>query len=147
MKSCLEKNDIETNSTHNEGKSVIAERFIRTLKNKIYNYMTSISKNVYIDKLDIEDKYSNTYYRTIKFKPVDVKLNTYINSSKKTNNQDLKFKIGDIVRISKYIKTVFAKGYVPNRSKEILAFTKVKKNAPCKYVISDHKGEKIVEAF
>ena len=147
MKSCLEKNDIETNSTHNEGKSVIAERFIRTLKNKIYKYMTSISKNVYIDKLDIEDKYSNTYYRTIKFKPVDVKLNTYINSSKKTNNQDPKFKIGDIVRISKYIKTVFAKGYVPNRSKEILAFTKVKKNAPCKYVISDHKGEKIVGAF
>ena len=93
MKSCLEKNDIETNSTHNEGKSVIAERFIRTLKNKIYNYMTSISKNVYIDKLDIEDKYSNTYYRTIKFKPVDVKLNTYINSSKKTNNQDPKLLI------------------------------------------------------
>ena len=93
MKSCLEKNDIETNSTHNKGKSVIAERFIRTLKNKIYNYMTSISKNVYIDKLDIEDKYSNTYYRTIKFKPVDVKLNTYINSSKKTNNQDPKLLI------------------------------------------------------
>ena len=93
MKSWLEKNDIETNSTHNEGKSVIAERFIRTLKNKIYKYMNSISKNVYIGKLDIEDKYSNTYYRTIKFKPVDVKLNTYINSSKKTNNQDPKLLI------------------------------------------------------
>ena len=147
MKSWLEKNDIDTNSTHNEGKSVIAGRFIRTLNNKIYKYMTSISKNVYIDKLDLDDKYSNTYCRTIKFKPADVKLNAYINSSKKTNNQDPKFKVVDFVRISKYIKTVFAKGYVPNRSKEIFVFTKVKNNAPCKYVISDHKGEKIAGAF
>ena len=52
MKSWLEKNDIEIYSTHNEGKSVVAERFIRTIKNKIYKYMTSISKNLYIDKLD-----------------------------------------------------------------------------------------------
>ena len=93
MKSWLEKNDIDKNSTHNEGKSVIAGRFIRTLNNKIYKYMTSISKNVYIDKLDLDDKYNNTYCRTIKFKPVDVKLNTYINSSKKTNNQDPKLLI------------------------------------------------------
>ena len=54
-------------STHNEGKSVVAERFIKTLKNKIYKYMTSISKNVYIDKLeDIVDEYNNTYHKTIK---------------------------------------------------------------------------------
>ena len=51
-KSWLEKNDIEMYSTHNEGKSVVAERFIRTIKNKIYKHMTLISKNVYIDKLD-----------------------------------------------------------------------------------------------
>ena len=77
MKSWLEKNDIEMYSTHNEGKSVIAERFIRTLKNKIYKYMTSISKNVYIDKLDdIVNKYNNAYHSTIKLKPVDVKSNT-----------------------------------------------------------------------
>ena len=64
-------------SIHNEGKSVVAERFIRTLKTKIYKYMTSISKNVYIDKLDdIVNKYNNTYNRTIKMKPVDVKDNT-----------------------------------------------------------------------
>ena len=70
-------------STHNEGKSVVAERFIRTLKNKIYKYMTSISKNVYVDKLDdIVNKYNNTYQRTIKMKPVDVKSSTYIDSSK-----------------------------------------------------------------
>ena len=59
-------------STHNEGKSVITERFIRTFNNKVYKYMTSISKNVYIDKLDnIVNKYNYTYYNTIKMKPVD----------------------------------------------------------------------------
>ena len=75
MKSWLEKNDIGIYSTHSKVKSVIAKRFVRTLKNKIYKYyMTSISKNVYIDKLDdIVHKYSNTYHRTIKMKPVDVK--------------------------------------------------------------------------
>ena len=72
MKSCLEKNAIEMHSIHNEGKSVVAERFIGTLKNKIYKYMTSISKNVYIDKLDdIVNKYNNKYHRTIKRKPAD----------------------------------------------------------------------------
>ena len=96
-------------STQNEGKSAIAERFIRTLKNKIYKYMTSISKNVYIDKLDdIVNKYNNTYHSTIKMKPIDVKLNTYIDSSKEINNKEPKFKIGDIVRISKY-KYIFGK--------------------------------------
>ena len=68
-------------SIHNEGKSVVAERFIRTLKNKIYKYMTSISKNMYIDKLnDIVDEYNNTHHRTIKMKSIDVKDNTYIDS-------------------------------------------------------------------
>ena len=68
---------------YNVGKSVVAERFIRTLKTKIYKYMTSISKNVYIDKLDdIVNEYNNTYHRTIKMKPVDVKDNTYINFKK-----------------------------------------------------------------
>ena len=79
MKSWLEKNDIKMYSTHNEGKSVVAERFIRTLKNKIYNYMTSVSKNVYIDKLDdIVDEYNTTYHRVIKMKPVEVKSDHYI---------------------------------------------------------------------
>ena len=62
-------------STHNEEKSVVAEIFIRTLKNKIYKYMTSISKNLYIDKLDdIVNEYNNTYHRTIKMKPIDVNI-------------------------------------------------------------------------
>ena len=91
MKSWLEKNDIEMYSTHNEGKSVVAERFIRTLKDKIYRFMTSISKNVYIDKLDdIVNEYKNTYYRTIKRKPVDVKDNTYIDFDKEVNDKDRK---------------------------------------------------------
>ena len=90
-------------SIHNEGKSVFAERFIRTLKNKIYKYMTAISKNVYIDKLDdIVDEYNNTYHKTIKMKPLDVKDNTYIDFKKGINDKDPKFKVGDHVRISKY---------------------------------------------
>ena len=79
FKKWLKDNDIEMYSIHNEGKSVVAERFIRTLKTKIYKYMTSVSKNVYIDKLDdIVGEYNNTYHRTTKMKPVDVKDNTYI---------------------------------------------------------------------
>ena len=62
-----------------EGKSIFGERFIRTLKNKIYKYLTSISKNVYIDKIDnIVNKYNNTYHSTTKIKPVDVMSSTYI---------------------------------------------------------------------
>ena len=65
--------------------------------------MTSVSKNVYIDKLDdIVNKYNNTYHSTIKMKSVDVKLNTYVDSSEEINDKDSKFKIGDIARISKY---------------------------------------------
>ena len=95
-------------STHNERKSVIAGRFMRTLRNKIYIYLTSISKNIYIIKLDdIVNKYNNTYYSIIKIEPVDVKSNTYIDSNKESNNKDPKFKISDIVRISKH-KNVFA---------------------------------------
>ena len=125
-KSWLEKNDIEMYSTTNEEKSVIAERFIRTLKNKIYKYMTSIQKNVYIDILDnIVNKYNNTYHGTIKMKPVDVKSNAYINCSKEIYNKDSEFKIGDIVRISKY-KNIFAKGYVPNWSEEVFVIKNFK---------------------
>ena len=78
MKSWLEKNDIEMYSPYDEGKSVVAERYIRTIKNKIYKYMTLISKNWYIDKLDdIVHKYNNKKHGTIKMKPIDVKDNIY----------------------------------------------------------------------
>ena len=74
-------------SIHNEGKSVVAERFIRILKAKIYKYMTWVTKNVYIDKLDdVVSEYGNTYHRTIKMKPVDVEDNTYIDFKKEVND-------------------------------------------------------------
>ena len=88
--------------------------------------MTSISKNVFIDKLDdIVDKYNNTYHSTIKMKPVDVKSSKYIKSSKENNNRDPKFKIGNIDRISKY-KNTFAKGYTPKWSEDVFVIKKVK---------------------
>ena len=83
LKKWLQDNDIAMYSTNNKGKSVVAERFIRTLKKKNYKYMTSISKNVYIDKLyDIVKRYNNTYHTSIKMKTVDVKDNTYIDFKK-----------------------------------------------------------------
>ena len=112
-------------STNNEEKSVVAERFIRTLKNKIYKYMTSMSKNVYINKLDdIVDEYNNTYYKTINMKPIDVKDNTCIDFEKEVNDKYPKFKVGDHVKISKY-KNIFAKGYTPNWSEEVLLLVKL----------------------
>ena len=134
-------------STHNEGKSVAAERIIRMLKSKIYKYRTSISKNVYIDKLDdIVNEYNNTYHTTIKMKPIHVKDNTYINTDKKINNKDPKFKVGDRVRISKY-KNIFAKGYTPNWSEEVFVIKKVKNTVPWTYVINDLNGEEIIGTF
>ena len=131
----------------NEGKSAAAERFIKTLKSKIYKYMTSISKNVYIDKLDdIVDEYNNTYHTTIKMKPIDVKDNMYINTSKEINNKDPKFKVGDRIRISKY-KNIFAKGYMPNWSEEVFVIKKVKNTIPWTYVINDLSGEEIIGTF
>ena len=147
FKKWLRDNDIVMYSTHNEGKSVVAERCIRTLKSKIYKYMTSISKNVYIDKLDdIVDEYNNTYHTTIKIKPIDVKDNTYINTSKEINNKDPKFKVGDHVKISKY-KNIFAKGYMPNWSEEIFVIKKVKNTVPWTYVINDLNDEEIIGTF
>ena len=123
-------------SIHIEGKSVVTERFIRTLKTKTYKYMTSVSKHIYIDKLDdIVGEYNNTYHRTIKIKPVDIKDNSYIDSKKEVNDKDPKFKIGDHVRISKY-KNIFAKGYTPNWSEEFFVIKKVKNTVPWTYIIN-----------
>ena len=97
--------------------------------------MTSISKNVYIDKLDdIVGEYNNTYHTTIKMKPIDVKNNTYINTSKQVNYKDPKFKVGDRVRISKY-KNIFPKGYMPNSSEEVFVIKKVKNTVPWTYML------------
>ena len=131
------------NLTHNEGKSVDDEKFIRTLKNKIYNYMTLVSKNVCIGKLDT---YQNTYHSIIKMKPVDVKSITYIDSSKQIYNKDSNFNISDIVRISKY-QNNFTKGYTSNWSEEVFVFKKVKNTVSWTYVINDLNVKEIIRTF
>ena len=126
MKSFLQNNNIKMYSTHNEGKSVTAERFIRTLKYKIFKYMNSISKNVYIHNLDDKvNEYNNTYHSTVRINPVDVKSSTYIDSSEEINDKDSKFIIGDIARISKY-KNIFAKDYDPTWSEEFFFIKKLR---------------------
>ena len=107
---------------------------------------------MYIDKLnDTVNEYNNTYHRTIKIKPVDVKDNTYIDSmelhsNKKVNDKDPKFKVSDHVRISKY-KNIFAKWYTPNWSEEDFVVTKVKNTVPWAYVINDLNGDEIIGTF
>ena len=109
--------------------------------------MTSVSKTVSIDKLDnIVNEYNNMYHRTIKMKPVDVEDNIYVDFSKKVNDKDRKFKVGDHVRISKY-RNIFAERYTPNWSEEAFAIKKVKNIVPWTYVINDLYGEEIIELF
>ena len=107
-------------------------------------YLSSVSKNVYIDKLDdIVGEYNNTYHTTIKMEPVDIKDNTYIDFKKEVNDKDPKFKVGDDVRISKY-KNILAKGYTPNWSEDVFVVSKIKNTVPWTYVINDFNGEEII---
>ena len=134
FKGFLKINNVEMHSTYNEGKSVIAERFIRTLKNKIFKHRTAISKNVYFDVLDdIVDKYNNTVHGTIKMRPIDVMGDSYAKhndfNEKKFNKKDPKFKVGNHVKISKY-KNIFAKGYTPNWSEKVFIVNKMKNTVP-----------------
>ena len=137
-------------STYNEGKSVVAERFIRTSKNKIFKHMIAISKNVYFDVLDdIVNKYNNTIRRTIKMKPIEVTSDYYAKHPSielHQNKKDPKFEVGDNVRISKY-KNIFAKGYSPNWSEEVFVINKIKNTVPWTYAISDLNGEEITGSF
>ena len=143
----LKGNDIEMYSTYNQGKSVVAERFIRTLKNKNYKYMTSISENLYIDKLyDIVNEYNNTYHEAIKMKPVDVKSGNYVEYNVNFNDKYPKFQVGDHVRISKY-KNIFGEGYTPNWSEEIFVIKKVQTTVPWIYVSNEFNGEEIIATF
>ena len=130
-------------STFNEGKSVVAERFIRTLKNKIFKHMAAISKNVYFIVLDdFVNKYNNTVHRTIKTKPIDVTSDSYAEYNGDFNKRDPKFKVGDHVIILMY-KNILAKGYTPNWSEEVFVVSKIKNTVPWTYVISDMNGEEI----
>ena len=132
-------------STFNEGKSVVVERFIRTLKNKLYRHMTAINKDVYYDVLDdIVNKYNNTKHSTIKMKPKDVKNGNNRVYIDEYNKKDTRFKVGDRVRISKF-KNIFAKGYTPNWSKEVFVINKI--NVPWTYILKDLNGEEILHSF
>ena len=114
--------------------------------------MISLSKFVYIDKLDdIVNEYNNTYHRTFKMKPVDVKDNRYIDSMelrsiKRLNDSNHKFSVGDHVRISKY-KNIFVKGYIPSWSQEVFVIKKVKNTVPWTYVTNDLNGDEIIGTF
>ena len=135
--------NIEMYSTSNEGKSVVAERFITILKKKIFKHMTIISKNVYFDVLDdFANKYNNTVLKTIKMKPVDVTDDYYAEYNEDFNKIDAKFKVGDHVRISKY-KNIFAKGYAPNWSEEVFVVSRIKNTVPWRHVINGLHGEEI----
>ena len=134
-------------STFNEAKSVVTERFIRTLKNKIFKHMTAFSKNVYFDELDgIVNKYNNTGHRTIKMKPIDVTDDSFVEYNEKSNKKDPKFKVGDHIRLSKY-KNIFAKGCSPNWPEEVFVINKTKNTVPWTYVINDLNGAEIIGSF
>ena len=134
-------------STFNEGKSVATERFIKTLKNKIYKHMTTIGKNVYIDVLDdIVKKYNNTVHSSIKMKPKDVTDIKYIEYSEETSKKSPKFKVSDNVRISKD-KNIFAKGYTPNWSEEVFVVNRVHNNVHWTYLINNLTGGEIKGSF
>ena len=109
--------------------------------------MTAISKNVYIDKVDdIVNACDNTYHTTIKMKPVDVKDNASIDSSKEVNYKNCKFKVGDHLRIKKNIYN-FAKGYTPNWSEELFVIKEVKNTVPWTYVINNLNVDEIIRTF
>ena len=148
FKKWLSDNDIIMYSMYNEGKSVAAERFIRTLKNKLYKHMTATGKNVYYDVLDdVVNKYNNTKRGTIKIKPIDVKDNNnkrvYIDEH---NEKGSRFKVGDRVRISNF-KNIFAKGYTPNWSTEIFIVNKINDTVPYTYNLKDLNDEEIIGSF
>ena len=148
FKKWLSDNDIIMYSMYNEGKSVVAERFIRTLKNKLYKHMTATSKNVYYDVLDdVVNKYNNTKHSTTKMKPIDVKdgngKGVYIDEHNENNSR---FKVGNRVRISK-LKNIFAKGYTPNWSKEIFIVDKINDTVPYTYNLKDLNDEEIIGSF
>ena len=143
----LSDNDIIMYSKYNEGKSVVAERFIRTLKNKLYKHMTATGKNVYYDVLDdAVNKYNNTKHSTIEMKPINLEDNNKRVYIDEHNGKDSRFKVGDRVRLSRY-KNIFAKGYTPNWSKEIYIVDKVNDTVPYTYNLKDLNDEEIIGSF
>ena len=146
FKKWLSNNNIIMYWTYNVGKSVVAERFIRTLKNKLYKHMTATNKNVYYVLDDAVSEYNNTKHSTIKMKPKDVKddnKRVYIDEH---NEKSARYNVGDRVRISK-LKNIFAKGYTPNWRKEIFVVNKIYNTVPYTYNLKDLNGEEIIGSF
>ena len=145
FKKWLSDNDIIMYSMYNEGKSVVAERFIRTLKSKLYKHVTATGKNIYYVLDDVVNKYNNTKHSTIKMKPMDVRDNKRVDIDEH-NEKGSRFKVGDRVRISKF-KNIFAKGYTPNWSKEIFIVDKINDTVPHTYNLKDLNNEEIIGSF
>ena len=156
FKKWLSDNDIIMYSTFNKGKSVVAERFIRTFKNKFYKHMTATVKNVYHDVLDdVVNGYNNAKHSTIKIKPKGVKNDTTKSSAiarnkrvyiDEHNEKSGRYNVGDRVRISKF-KNIFAKGYTPNWSREIFIINKINDRVPYTYNLKDLNDEEIIGSF
>ena len=143
----LSDNDIIMYSVFNEGKSVVVERFIRTLKNKLYKHMTATGTNEYFDVLDdVVNEYNNTNHNTIKVKPKDVKNDNNRVYIDEYNKKSARFNVNDRVRISRF-KNIFAKVYTPNWSKEIFVINKINDTVPHTYNLKDLNGEEIIGSF
>ena len=135
------------NSTHNKGKSVVAERFIRALKNKkIRNIWLQYRKICILISYLIWLIITTIHFAQENMKPVDVKSGKYIDFKKENNKHDPKFEVREHVKISKY-KNIFTKGYDPNWFRDIFVIRKVKNTVPWTYLISDLNGKEIVGTF
>ena len=134
-------------STFNEGKSVVAERFIRKLKNKLYKHMTATGKNVYYDVLDdVVNEYNNTKHNTIKMKPKDVRNDNKSVYIDEHNEETARYNLGDRVRMSNF-KNIFGKGYTPDWSREIFIVNKINDTVPYTCNLKDLNEEEIIGSF
>ena len=153
MRELLEKNDITLYSTENEEKSSVCERWNRTIKTKMWKQFTVQGNTQYLD-IKILEQYNNTNHSSIKMTPVE--------ASKKKNESTVyyilygdleqlspkpKFKVGDKVRISKYKRKVFDKGYTPNWTEEIFLIDKIQSTNPITYRLKDLNNEEIQGSF
>jgi Integrase core domain len=144
----MKKYKINHYSTYSTKKAAIVERVIRTIKGWLYREFSAQGNNRWIDILDnITKKYNGRIHRTTGMKPIDIKENTQL---KVYNNPKIrlkaKFKVGDIVRISKY-KGIFDKGYTPNYSTELFTITKINVTNPITYLLEDMDGKPIRGCF
>lgn len=156
VKKVLKFYNINHYSTYSVKKASIVERFIRTLKNKMYKRFSLKGNYKWIDGTldDLIVEYNHTYHRTIRMKPIDVnnnkvkvlQENILKNATTNSNSVKNKFNVGDLVRISKY-KGVFDKGYTPNWSTEIFKIVKVQMTSPVTYLLEDQKHQSILGAF